>query len=223
MKLLKSSRCLPLVCSALALGLAGSCSSQAANVPSRPAGPPATVAEAAKVLDLAGFPLMDGAEKPADAWWRASKKAPADAKAAFEFQRQQFASRNWQELPGSYASDQSCSGTFAKDGFAVAVMTYPTGVPGQVSISIDNFGNVPLDKLPVPTDAKPLVASPATAMFVTDAPVAETVETSQAARRQGMAAIWHGGRFSDLQAERHHVERPHRFRSGARRQDGDHV
>jgi hypothetical protein len=40
-------------------------------------------------------------------------------------------------------------------------------------VTITNHGNVQLDKLPVPADAKPMFAGPATAMFATDASPAD--------------------------------------------------
>src|SRR5215472_19069639 len=71
---------------------------------------PATVEQAAKVLDLSTFPLMDGA-KSAESRHVAnlSYVAPGDAKKALEFHRKTFGEKGWKELPNSTISDDSAS------------------------------------------------------------------------------------------------------------------
>jgi hypothetical protein len=88
---------------------------------------PATVEQAAKVLDLATFPLMDGA-KSAESRHVAnlSYVAPGDAKKALEFHRKAFGTQGWKELPNSSVSGQSASAMFARDGFVVAVSVVPS-------------------------------------------------------------------------------------------------
>src|SRR4029077_13530729 len=63
---------------------------------------PATVEQAARVLDLSTFPLMDGA-KSAESRHVAnlSYVAPGDPKKALEFQRKAFVAQGWKELPNS--------------------------------------------------------------------------------------------------------------------------
>src|SRR5262249_44859673 len=63
---------------------------------------PATVEQAARVLDLSTFPLMDGA-KSAELRHVAnvSYVAPGDAKKALEFNRKAFVAQGWKELPNS--------------------------------------------------------------------------------------------------------------------------
>src|SRR6266699_6322823 len=60
---------------------------------------PATVEQAAKVLDLSTFPLIDGA-KSAESRHIAnlSYVAPGDAKKALEFHRKAFGAQGWKEL-----------------------------------------------------------------------------------------------------------------------------
>ena len=67
---------------------------------------PATVEQAARVLDLSTFPLMDGA-KSAESRHVAnlSYVAPGDPKKALEFQRKTFVAQGWKELPNSTISE----------------------------------------------------------------------------------------------------------------------
>ena len=78
---------------------------------------PATVEEAAKVLDLSTFPLMDGAKSTESRHVaNLSYVAPGDPKKALEFHQKAFSAQGWKELPNSTISDQSASAMFARDG-----------------------------------------------------------------------------------------------------------
>ena len=61
---------------------------------------PATVEQAARVLDLSTFPLMDGA-KPLESPQVANLfyLATGDVKTAFEFNRKALLGQGWKELP----------------------------------------------------------------------------------------------------------------------------
>src|SRR5882724_11813387 len=63
---------------------------------------PATVEQAAKVLDLSKFPLMDGA-KPLETPQVANLfyLATGDVKTAFEFNRKALVAQGWKELPNT--------------------------------------------------------------------------------------------------------------------------
>ncbi len=146
---------------------------------------PATIAEAAKVIDLSTFPMLPGGT-PVGTRRLAnlSYVAKGDAPAAYAFQKKTLESRGWKEQPNSYVSPQSCSGTFAKDGYTVSVSTNPASgsdAAGMVQVHVKNHGNLDLAKLPVPSDAKPLYAFATTAAYVTGKPVDQT---SQAAGSQ---------------------------------------
>src|ERR1051325_5468230 len=110
---------------------------------------PATVEQAARVLDLSTFPLMDGA-KSAESRHVAnlSYVAPGDAKKALEFNRKAFTAQGWKELPNSTISDQSASAMFVRDGFVVALSVIPFEA-SSVSVRLQNLGNVKPGKLPV--------------------------------------------------------------------------
>jgi hypothetical protein len=137
---------------------------------------PATVEQAAKVLDLATFPLMDTA-KPTDERHVAnlSYLATGDAKKAFEFNRKAFVAQGWKELPDSSVTEQSASASFSRNGFIVFVSVTPTG-DGKVSVRLQNQGNVKPGKLPVPPDAKAVYVGDSTAVYETAAAVAATAD-----------------------------------------------
>ena len=137
---------------------------------------PATVEQAARVLDLSTFPLMDGA-KSAESRHVAnlSYVAPGDPKKALEFQRKAFVAQGWKELPNSTISDQSASAMFARDGFVVSLSVIPFEATG-VAVRLQNLGNVKPGKLPVPPDAKPVYIGEPTAMYDTEAAVPATAD-----------------------------------------------
>jgi hypothetical protein len=137
---------------------------------------PVTVEQAATVLDLSTFPLVEGS-KPN--WPRGvaslSYQGPGDVKSAFEFQRKKLLSFGWKELPNGSVTQQSASGMFSKKGFLVSVSVFPRS-PGTMSIFIQNQGNVAPGKLPRPAGTKPVYVGDASAIYVTDAPVGATAD-----------------------------------------------
>src|SRR4029077_12314862 len=137
---------------------------------------PATVEQAAKVLDLSTFPLMDGA-RSAESRHVAnlSYVAPGDPKKALEFQRKAFVAQGWKELPNSTISDQSASAMFSRDGFVVSLSVIPFEANG-VTVRLQNLGNVKPGKLPVPPNAKPVYQGEPTAMYSTDIALSATAD-----------------------------------------------
>jgi hypothetical protein len=136
---------------------------------------PATVAEAARVLDLSKFPRMPGVEAPRTARMaELSYEAKGDVKSGYDFQKQAFLKQKWQEAPGGYSSDQAASGSFTREGFRVSVSVFPASKPGTVSVTLNQHGNVDLAKLPIPPHAKPFYSGPANAMFLTEVAKDET-------------------------------------------------
>src|SRR6476620_12796144 len=148
---------------------------------------PATVEQAAKILDLSTFPLMDGA-KSAESRHVAnlSYVAPGDPKKALEFQRKAFDAQGWKELPNSTISDQSASAMFSRDGFVVSLSVIPFEESG-VSVRLQNLGNVKPGKLPVPPGAKAVYQGDPTAMYDTDGAVPVTAD---AIRKLFVAQGW---------------------------------
>ena len=138
---------------------------------------PATVEQAAKILDLSTFPLTDGAkllESPQVA--NLFYLATGDVKTAFEFNRKALLGQGWKELPNSSVTDQSASAMFSRDGFVVYVSVSPHGEPGSVQVRLQNQGNVKPGQLPVPPNAKPVYVGDSSANYVTEATVAATGE-----------------------------------------------
>jgi len=138
---------------------------------------PATVEQAAQILDLSTFPLMDGA-KPLESPQVANLfyLAPGDVKKAFEFNQKALLAQGWKELPNSSVTDQSASAMFSRSGFVVFVTVTPHGEPGSVQVRLLNQGNVKPGKLPVPPNAKPVYVGDSTAMYETQAAVPATVD-----------------------------------------------
>src|SRR5437588_6126750 len=95
---------------------------------------PVTVAQAATVLDLSTFPLVEGS-KPV--WPRGvaslSYEGPGDVKSAFEFQRKKLISLGWKELPNGSITAQAASGMFSRKGFVLSVSVFPHSA-GTMSI-----------------------------------------------------------------------------------------
>ena len=150
-------------------------------------GAPATVAEAAKVLDLATFPLPEGAAEP-QCRRLACLTYNAQGKVAevFALLGKQLIGQRWQQLPDAQATGQVAGGTFARDGFLLAVSVYSVGTPGVVSVAITHLGNVDLEKLPVPGKARLVFPGPASVAFLTDMPAEKaTLECRKLLLAQG--------------------------------------
>lgn len=134
---------------------------------------PATVAEAAKTLNLAKFPRLPMANPPQTATVaNLSYSAPAKVDAAYKFQKTTLEKQGWKELPGGYVTDQYASGTFSKNGYKVSVSVIPDGE--TAGVMLNSHGNVDLAKLPLPAGTKPLYEGPVSRMVVTEAAAAET-------------------------------------------------
>ena len=139
---------------------------------------PATVAEAAQAINLETLPLVPGGvSKAPRRLANLDYAAQGDARGAFAFQKKNLEELGWNELPGRYLSDQSCSGAFGKSGFTLSVMTSPgygREAAGQVDIRLTNHGNFNLSRLQVPPDWKPLYSAPAATAYATEKPVKAT-------------------------------------------------
>ena len=148
---------------------------------------PATVEEAAKVLDLSMFQLPDGA-KPLELPQVANLfySATGDVKTAFEFNRKTLLAQGWKELPNSSVTDQYASAMFSRNGFVVSLSVIPYEKTG-ISVRLQNLGNVKPGKLPVPPGAKPVYVGDPTAMYETEAAVDATTD---AIRKLFVAQGW---------------------------------
>jgi len=148
---------------------------------------PATVEQAARILDLSMFPQMDGAKSSESRHVaNASYVAPGDAKKALEFYRKTFVAQGWKELPNSTTTDESASAMFARDGFIVSLSVIPYEKTG-VSVRLQNLGNVKPGQLPVPPGAKAVYVGDPTAMYDTTTAVPATAD---AVRNSFIAQGW---------------------------------
>ena len=149
---------------------------------------PATVQEAARVLDLSAIPLMEGAQTP-DSRQVAnlSYLASSDVKAAFEFHRKALLAQGWKELQNSAVTDQSASATFARSGFALFLSVMANGPAGNAAVMLQNLGNIKPGQLPVPPRAKPVYVGDSTAMYDTETGAPATAD---AVRKLFLAQGW---------------------------------
>ena len=149
---------------------------------------PATVEQAAQVLDLSTFPLMDGA-KPERARHLAhlTYAATGNVKAGFDFHRNTLTAQGWKELPNSSVTEQSASALFARSGFILSLAVLASGKSGDFSVMLQNHGNIKPGQLPVPPGTKPVYVGDSAAMYATEAAVPATAE---ACRNLFLAQGW---------------------------------
>ena len=132
------------------------------------AGEPATFSEAAKNLDLAKFPIPEGAIlSNVRRMAQLTYEAPLKTAELYDFQKRKLLTQGWKETPGGNSSDDFASGTFAKGGYKISVSANP-GSSGKSMVMFIQHGNVDLAKLPVPASTKLLFDMPVTCMFVTE-------------------------------------------------------
>ena len=138
---------------------------------------PATLEQAARILDLTTFPLMDGAAaNPNRALASLTYTMPnSNVKSAFEFQRKKLTALRWkQSSRDTSVTDQSASSTFVRNGFVLSVAAYPSGDDRSITVSLNNRGNINYSKLPRPGATKPLYVGDSSALYLTDAAVSGT-------------------------------------------------
>jgi hypothetical protein len=148
---------------------------------------PATVEQAARVLDLSTFPLMDIAKPPASRQVASLfYLATGDVKTAFEFNRKELIGQGWKEQPNTSVTDQSATATFSHNGFVVYLSVAATA-DGTQQVRLQNQGNVKPGQLPVPPGTKPVYVGDSTAMYSTEATVPATTD---ACRNVFLAKGW---------------------------------
>lgn len=135
----------------------------------------ATADIAASHLDLATFPLPEGATS-AGPRRLASLNYLTEAKpaAAYAWVKEKLEAEHWAELPGAYSSDDYANGTFGKQGFLVSILASPgsdaAGKP-TTSVGLIQHGNLDLQTLPRPAGLEPIYAGPASAIYTTESSV----------------------------------------------------
>ena len=137
---------------------------------------PAPVVVVPKPVNLKKLAMFEGGELASLSAANASYRVKGGVKPVFEFHKKQFLDLGWKEAAGTSVTDQAASGTFTGAGYTVSVSAYPGGDPGLISVLLHNHGNVELAKLPLPPGTKPVYVGAASAIHVTEAPVAATTE-----------------------------------------------
>ena len=156
---------------------------------------PARVVEAGEKLDLATFPLPDGAESLRDRRIaELSYTTKQSVQAAFSFVDQQLVDRGWKQLPDAQFAEQYANADYQNDGYSVFVSVSP-GQPGESRVMLTQRGNVAPDQVPMPAGVEKMHAFPAVAMYKS----ADSVEaTRQACHQEMVSAGWlpYGGSSS---------------------------
>jgi len=138
-------------------------------------GNPATVEEAAKVLDLRMIRLFDGAEEPANRTVaHLFYQAKTSVEKAHRFHEESLTKAGWKVLGDGYVSEQMASGTYGRDGYKVSLSVMPGSDAGTVTITLANHGNVDTSNLPVPDNSKPFYATPVSHAYLTSASIEAT-------------------------------------------------
>jgi hypothetical protein len=137
---------------------------------------PATVDEAARLLDLQTFPQLEGAKLYSRARLGSLLyEAKADLKEAMAFQRKQLTERGWQELPDSRIGPAEAMSHFTTEGYVVSVsVSTMSDKPGTVMVSLANHGNIRPGKLPVAAGLKSEYQEPYICGYVTTKSIADT-------------------------------------------------
>ncbi len=137
---------------------------------------PATVDQAAGVLDLSQLPILDGAEENptrtvASLTYLLRK---GDVGSVFESYRKELTKQGWKESSRDTSmTPQSATTSLRKKGFVLSLSVF-SATPPKLNVSLIDHGNVKLDALPRPPGTRPVYVGDLSAMYVTDGPVAET-------------------------------------------------
>ena len=102
--------------------------------------------------------------------------ATGNVKAGFDFHQKTLTAQGWKELPNSSVTEQSASAMFARNGFVLSLSVFSSGKSGDLSIMLQNLGNIKPGQLPVPPGTKPVYVGDSTAMYATEIAVSATAE-----------------------------------------------
>ena len=152
---------------------------------------PASVREATTVVDLRTLATLKEAEFNTHAATRLEGRASADVKPAAEFYLAQLTKLGWKpsvEPNSQMITDDYAQAALEKNGFALALSVMPGRMPGQVTVSVINLGNLDSRELPRVADAKSIYGGRASAMYVTPRKVADVAaETRKLLKAAGWA------------------------------------
>lgn len=163
----------------------------------------ATVAEASKVIDLRTVAVPENAvvSSPRQVG-HLMYEIPTPPKAAYEFHRKAMLKDGWKELPGTSLEATYANGMFSKSGFTVNCSVSSNGQEGNNAatyVSLYNFGNVALDKVPVIKGATSIFANAASASYATETPVPKAAEQMMGLLRENGWQFYGVNALSDEQ------------------------
>ncbi len=149
---------------------------------------PATARQAAAVLDLSTFPMVDPDGEP-NARVIASQNYSAKGKLLDVARkvRAQLLAAGFRELDGASFAEPYANATYQRAGFLVSLSVSPGNKPDVVSVSLKNHGNLNLQAIPVPAGSKLLYSLPVAIAYVSDLSVEEA---GKACRRLLEAQGW---------------------------------
>lgn len=161
--------------------------------PAKKSGPatPASVREATAVVDLRTLATLKEAEFNTRAATRLEGRAASAVKPAAEFYLAQLTKLGWKPSAEPYSqmiTDDYAQAALEKSGFALALSVMPGQIPGQVTVSVLNLGNLDPRDLPRVADGKSIYGGRASAMYVTPKKVADVAaETRKVLKAAGWA------------------------------------
>ncbi len=136
--------------------------------------PPATAEQAATVLDLATFPLVNAVgEANTRVIAAQSYKARGNVLDVAGQLRTALRTAGFEEQSGATFTDNYASGTYLRDGYVITLSVFSGNSPHTVSVALQNHGNVDLTKLPVPAGSRQLYALPAAVTYVSELSLAD--------------------------------------------------
>ena len=151
----------------------------------------ATVREATTLLDLRKLETLKEATFNSFAATRLEGASSSDVKPAAEFYLAQLTKLGWK--PSAEPYSQMITADYAqaaleKNGYALALSVMPGAMPGKVTVSVINLGNLDPRELPCVADAKSIYGGRASAMYVTPKKVADVAaETRKVLKAAGWA------------------------------------
>jgi hypothetical protein len=149
---------------------------------------PATVQEAAAVMDLSTVALVPNAETPTDRTLASlTYQAKSGVVAGYNFYKEKFVADGWSEAEAAYVTEDSASGVFLKKGFKISVTVMPSGSPAVANFMLTQNGNIDLGSLDLAPNLTAVAVFPLTAMYTSPLSPAELAET---ARKALLARGW---------------------------------
>jgi hypothetical protein len=163
-----------------------------ASPPTNPAAKPEVDEGPLNLIDLSVFPRLEGAINPLmKSATLIMYTAPGKPVEAYETIKKQLAAERWRELPGANLSTEYgyANGNFTHQGYLLGVSLSKDDrqKPEGVSVTMIHHGQVDWAKLPLPADAKQDYALAATAGYVTESSVEDTLKNTIASF---IAAEW---------------------------------